>query len=273
MEDTRGIAEGERIVTMRLQRFLARAGVASRRGSEGLMSAGRVTVNGEVVSELGSKVNPECDEVRVDGELVQMGGKPIYLILNKPAGFITTMDDPQGRPTVAELVADAHAPGLFPVGRLDMDTTGLLLFSTDGQAGQVLLRPRYHVDKHYVALVEGIPTEADLDRLRTGIVLDDGPCSPAEVELYLNDDPHVTSVAPTGIPKYHSVCGIRIHEGRKHQVKRMFSRIGHSVCVLHRDEFGPLSLVGVKEGHWRMLTEDEMRLLLEAVETRQEFKR
>ena len=147
---------GEAIVPMRLQKFLARAGAASRRGSENLMTAGRVRVNGEVVTELGSKVDPLCDVVEVDGVVVRLFDSSVTIMLNKPAGYLTTMSDPHGRPCVASLVPTDRFPGLFPVGRLDMDTTGLLLFSTDGELGNSLLHPRYHVDKTYHARVAGI---------------------------------------------------------------------------------------------------------------------
>ena len=169
----------ERLVPMRLQRFLARAGVASRRGSEDLMTAGRVTVNGVVTRELGSKVDPAVDEVAVDGRPVRLGAGAAYLMLNKPAGYLTTMRDPQGRPCVAELMPCDRYPGLFPVGRLDLDTTGLLLFTTDGDLGQLLLHPSHHVWKTYEALVDGRMRERELDPLRDGIRLDDGPCQPA----------------------------------------------------------------------------------------------
>uniref|UniRef100_UPI0022E1E4E4 pseudouridine synthase n=1 Tax=Eggerthella sinensis TaxID=242230 RepID=UPI0022E1E4E4 len=152
----------ELVVPMRLQKFLARAGAASRRGSENLMTAGRVTVNGDVVTELGSKVDPLVDEVAVDGAVVRLADGPITLMLHKPAGFVTTMSDPQGRPTVAELVPTERYPGLFPIGRLDYDTTGLLLFSTDGELGNGLLHPKHHVTKRYLACVEGTPTEREL---------------------------------------------------------------------------------------------------------------
>ena len=163
-----------RIVPMRLQKFLARAGAASRRGSENLMTAGRVTVNGKVVTELGSKVDPLV-EVAVDGAVVRLADGPVTIMLHKPAGFVTTMSDPQGRRTVAELVPTERYPGLFPIGRLDFDTTGLLLFSTDGELGNGLLHPKHHVTKRYLACVEGRPTERDLALLRRGIELDDGP--------------------------------------------------------------------------------------------------
>ena len=173
----------ERIVPMRLQKFLARAGAASRRGSENLMTAGRVTVNGQVITELGSKVDPLVDEVAVDGVPVHLAQGPVTIMLHKPAGYVTTMSDPQGRPTVAELVPTDRFPGLFPIGRLDFDTTGLLLFSTDGELGNGLLHPRHHVEKRYLALVNGKPTPEQLERLERGIQLDDGMTAPARAAL------------------------------------------------------------------------------------------
>lgn len=257
------MSDGEAIYPMRLQRFLARAGVASRRGSERLMTSGRVCVNGVVVTELGSKVDPTCDVVTVDGKVCSIREESAYLVLNKPSGYLTTMSDPRGRPCVASLVPTDRFPGLFPVGRLDSDTTGVLLFTTNGLAGQNLLHPSHHVDKHYVALVEGRPTSAQLDELRRGVMLDDGPSAPAEAELLSADDPLCDLVAPSGVPKAQSVVGIKIHEGRKHQVKRMLAAIGHPVLRLHRDAFGPLRVDGVREGSWRMLGQDE-RASLEA---------
>lgn len=236
---------------MRLQKFLARAGVASRRGSEDLMTAGRVSVNGEVVRELGSKVDPKLDEVRVDGKLVSLGDGAVYLMLNKPGGYLTTMSDPHGRPCVAGLVPCDRYPGLFPVGRLDMDTTGLLLFTTDGDMGQRLLHPKHHVSKTYRAHVAGVPTQEELDLLRNGIVLDDGPCLPARVSL---DARH----------KDAADISISISQGRKRQVKRMCSAIGHKVLRLHRDVFGPLELGDLQEGSWRLLSDGEERALKEA---------
>ncbi|WP_270574145.1 pseudouridine synthase, partial [Candidatus Collinsella stercoripullorum] len=176
-------ATGELIVPMRLQRFLARAGVASRRGSEDLMTAGRVAVNGVVVTQLGTKVDPARDTVTVDGVPVRPGGTAVHLVLNKPAGYVTTMRDPQGRPCVADLVPTDRFPGLFPVGRLDRDTTGLLLFTTDGDLAQDLLHPSRHVYKTYLALVDGRVADAELEPLRRGIELDDGPCQPARCRL------------------------------------------------------------------------------------------
>lgn len=261
---------------MRLQKFLARAGAASRRGSENLMTAGRVTVNGKVVTELGSKVDPLVDEVAVDGVVVRLADGPVTLMLHKPSGLLTTMSDPFGRPTVAELVPTDRYPGLFPIGRLDQDTTGLLLFSTDGDLGNVLLHPRHHVQKKYLALVEGRPTETQLDKLRRGITLDDGPTQPAEARLLEEDEALAARAlleepeAPADSSKQYkaayarrakkrTVVEIGLREGRKHQVKRMLEAVGHPVCALHRHAFGPLTLGNLPRGHWRLLTPEELQ--------------
>lgn len=244
-------ATPEQPFPMRLQKFLARAGVASRRGSEDFMTAGRVSVNGRVVTELGSKVDPKVDVVRVDGREVHLEDGSVYLMLYKPKGYLTTMDDPQGRPCVAQLVPTKRYPGLYPVGRLDKDTTGLLLFTTDGDMGQHLLHPKHHVDKTYQAHVDGVPDEVDLARLSGGIMLDDGLTARAQV--------HLVAERPDGSSDIELV----IHEGRKRQVKRMCSAVHHPVLDLHRSSFGPLELVDVDEGSWRLLTEDEVSSLRE----------
>ena len=243
--------DGERIVPMRLQKFLARAGVASRRGSENLMTAGRVKVNGVVTKELGSKVDPLVDEVMVDDKLVELSQGSVTLMLHKPAGYITTMSDPYNRPCVADLVPVSDYPGLFPIGRLDFDTTGILLFSTDGELGNGLLHPRHHVDKTYFAHVDGIVKDEELNRLRDGVKLDDGMTLPAEVSLL-------------GRSKGESDIRITIHEGRKRQVRRMLDYVGHPVLTLHRSQFGPLVLGDLPEGSWRLLTEEEMNVLRNA---------
>lgn len=263
------LQDGEKIVPMRLQRFLARAGVASRRGSERLMTQGRVRVNGQVVTELGSKVDPNCDVVTVDGIECSIHEKPAYLMLYKPAGYLTTMSDPQGRPCVADLVPTADYPGLYPVGRLDFDTTGLLLFTTDGDAGQELLHPSHHVTKHYVALVKGELTREQIARLEAGIQLEDGVAAPAKVEVLGPRSPLFKLVAPNGvgtdrIGRPNQVVGLTIHEGRKHQVKKMMLAAGHKVLRLHRDAFGPLTLTNVAEGSWRDLTQAEVDAVMTA---------
>lgn len=240
----------DRVVPMRLQKFLARAGVASRRGSEDLMSAGRVAVNGIVASELGTKVDPSVDVVTLDGREVRTTDAPAYLALHKPVGYVTTMSDPHGRPTVAQLVPTEEYPGLYPIGRLDLETSGLLLFTTDGELGFKLLHPRFHVAKEYTVLVDGTTTEKELDRLREGLDLDDGPTAPADVR-------------PIRIGA-RSEIAISIREGRKRQIRRMFSAIGHPVLELHRVSFGPISLGELRPGQVRALTAEEIDDLRDA---------
>jgi 23S rRNA pseudouridine2605 synthase len=234
----------ERIVPMRLQKFLARAGVASRRGSEDLMTAGRVTVNGEVVRELGAKVDPLVDVVAVDGSPVSLSTGPVYFVLNKPTGVMTTMSDPQGRPTVATLMPPGH-PGMFPVGRLDFDTEGLLLLTTDGDLAQRLLHPRHHVPKTYYVEVDGVPTQEDLHRLREGVDLDDGMTAPAEARLLRRQG-------------RGAAIELTIREGRKRQVKRMCSAVGHPVMFLRRTAFGNVKLGELRAGDVRELTREEV---------------
>ena len=245
-----GQAEGaeELVVPLRLQKFLARAGVASRRGSENLMTAGRVRVNGEVACELGTKVDPLKDEVAVDGKVVSYSNRPVTLMLNKPPGYITTMTDPYGRPCVASLVPLDTYPGLYPLGRLDADTTGLLLFSTDGELGFRLLHPRYHVVKSYEVEAAGRVSAQSLARLRQGIELEDGMTLPAAVDVLSLGDAS-------------SRMNISISEGRNRQIRRMFDAIGNPVISLNRFAFGPIALGGLEQGQWRLLTPEERALL------------
>lgn len=264
---------------IRLQKYLARAGVASRRACEGLIAEGRVSVNGAVVTELGTKV-VSGDEVRVDGAVVKPLEQQATLMLHKPAGFVTTMDDPQGRPCVAELVPRDEYPALYPVGRLDADTTGLLLFTTDGELGNALLHPSHHVDKTYFALVEGVPADEDLACLRSGVKLDDGMTAPAAVRL-LADANRARALQAIGegsdasgnarrhggkrsrsvLEKGAAALAVTIHEGRKRQIRRMFEAVGHPVIALHRATFGPLELDDLPRGECRELTEEEIALL------------
>lgn len=264
--------------TMRLQKFLARAGVASRRTAEQLIVAGRITVNGAVVCELGTKVDTVRDTVAVDGRVVFLPDDNITIMLNKPAGYVTTMSDPQGRPCVADLVPKDRYSGLFPVGRLDRDTTGLLLFTTDGDLGAALLHPRHHVEKRYVALVEGRLTREEAQRLRDGVRLSDGMTLPARIDplagdradraremLCLRD--RGASGASRGGRVHHGAKGSRmagtsfvavgLREGRKREVRRMLEAVGHPVIALHRYSFGPLDLGGLTRGSWRMLEASE----------------
>ena len=243
--------DGDQEGRVRLQKFLARAGVASRRASERYIEDGRVAVNGNVVTELGTKVLPGVDEVSVDGVPIRQAAQETTLMLNKPAGYLTSMKDPQGRHCVAELVPTDEYPGLYPLGRLDYDTTGLLLFSTDGELGNAVLHPSHHVDKTYRALVKGTPSKESLARLRAGVELEDGLTQPAKVGV-------------VGRKGKNTYLDLTIHEGKKRQVKRMCEAIGHPVIGLHRSSFGPLELGNLPMGGYRVLGSDEVAALRRA---------
>lgn len=215
------------------------------------MTAGRVTVNGKVVTELGAKVDPAVDTVEVDGVVVTPDSSPAYVMLHKPAGYVTTMSDPQGRPTVADLVPREPA-GLFPVGRLDRETSGLLLFTSDGDLAYRLLHPRFHVEKTYHVTVEGTPDEAALRALAEGVQLDDGMTAPARVQTVHGGPPALVEIA--------------IREGRKRQVRRMLAAVGHPVVALHRTSFGPLHLGTLGRGAYRSLDAAEVEALRRATE-------
>jgi 23S rRNA pseudouridine2605 synthase len=234
---------------MRLNAFLARAGVASRRRADELISAGRVLVNGargELNTIVGSR-----DVVEVDGERVT--AQPLaYVLLHKPAGVVTTARDPQGRRTVVELVP--HTPRVVPVGRLDADTTGALLLTNDGPLAHRLAHPRYGVEKVYEAEVEGAPGDDALRTLREGVVLDDGTTAPADARLLRRGS-------------RSSVLELTLHEGRKHQVKRMCDAVGHPVRRLHRSGYAGLVVRGLEPGEWRELTARELASLRKAAGT------
>ncbi len=229
----------------RVQKVLARAGVASRRACDELVAAGRVTVNGEVVG-LGRRVDPERDHVAVDGIPVPTRVDLVYYLLNKPAGVVTTADDPQGRPTVVELVPDT--PRVFPVGRLDVETEGLLLMTNDGDWAQRIAHPSHGVDKTYLAEVEGVPAESALRWLRTGVQLDDGLTAPARV--------HVVQARPP-----RAAIELTLHEGRNRQVRRMCAAVGHPVRRLVRKRIGPIADPSLAPGAWRRLRLREVRAL------------
>lgn len=228
--------EGER-----LQKVLARAGLGSRRVCEDLIADGRVTVDG-TVAELGRRVDTATALVEVDGVAVGVAPGLVYYLLHKPVGVVTTADDPQGRPTVVGLVPDE--PRVFPVGRLDLDTEGLLVLTNDGELTHRLTHPSFGVDKEYLAHVEGTPTRSDLRALREGVELDDGITAPAQV----------TQVSP-------GLLRIIIHEGRNRQVRRMCEAVGHPVSRLVRTRIGPLTDRKLKPGTWRELTTEEVRTL------------
>jgi 23S rRNA pseudouridine2605 synthase len=235
----------------RLHVRIAHAGVCSRRAAEKLILEGRVTVNGEIVAEMGYKVAPE-DEVCVDGQALKTV-KQYTVLLNKPTGVVTTMSDPQGRPTIVRFLPDFGVP-LKPVGRLDMDTEGLLLCTNDGELANRLAHPRYGVEKEYQAIVKGIPTEETLQRLRTGVFVEGRKTSPAKVEV-IHAEPKTDT---TGLR-------ITIHEGRKRQIRLMADAIGHPVISLRRLRYGPLRVKGMRPGEARLLGKkevDELRKLV-----------
>ena len=232
--------EGER-----LQKVLARVGIGSRRVCEDLIAEGRVLVDGEI-AVLGRRIDVETALIEVDGAPVGVRPDLVHYLLNKPAGVVTTADDPQGRPTVVGMVPTE--PRVFPVGRLDLDTEGLLLLTNDGELTHRLTHPSFGVEKEYVAKVLGEPSRGALRRLREGIELDDVTTSPARAALL---DP--------------SVLRLTIHEGRNRQVRRMCEAIGHPVVRLIRTRIGPLADRSLEPGAWRELTGDELRSLQRAV--------
>jgi 23S rRNA pseudouridine2605 synthase len=234
--DSEAPATGER-----LQKVLARTGFGSRRTCETLIASGRVTVNGHR-AELGRRVDAERDHVEVDGVPVSVRAGLVYYVLNKPAGVVTTASDPQGRPTVVELVP--NEPRVFPVGRLDVDTEGLLLLTNDGELTHRLTHPRFGVEKEYIAHVEGRVSRQAIRRLRDGVELDDGVTAPAQA----------SNVAP-------DIVRLTIHEGRNRQVRRMCEAVGHPVRRLVRTRIGSLTDRRLKPGTWRELTVEEVRAL------------
>jgi 23S rRNA pseudouridine2605 synthase len=240
------MAENEGI---RLQKVLAGAGVASRRACEVLISEGRVEVNGKVVTEQGRRVNPDTDVIRVDGSRIPPPRRHRYLVLNKPRGVVSTMDDPEGRRTLADFVPD-RTSRLFHVGRLDTDTEGLILLTNDGDFAHRLAHPSYEVPKTYLAEVSGVVGRDALARLRSGITLDDGPVRPIAVKL----------VSTAGD---RSLVKITLHEGRNHVVRRTMEAVGHPVRRLSRTGIGPVRLGTLKTGEFRELTRDELGGLLD----------
>jgi 23S rRNA pseudouridine2605 synthase len=230
---------------MRLAKFLATAGLASRRAAEEIIRAGRVTVNGEPVTDPARDVT-DADTVTVDGAGLTPAAERVVYVLNKPAGVVSTASDPQGRPTVVSLIPSPHR--LYPIGRLDIDTTGLILLTNDGELAYRLTHPRFEVQRTYRARVDRPPVrDTTLRRLRRGVTLDDGPTAPARVRR----------IAP-------DVLELTIHEGRKRQVKRMCEAVGHPVRRLERVAFGPLTLGELAPGAHRRLTADELRALSRA---------
>ncbi|TDF99305.1 pseudouridine synthase [Paenibacillus piri] len=232
----------------RLQKVLAEAGVASRRKCEELITAGRVQVNGETVTALGVKVDAKKDTIHVDGRAIRQQ-KKVYVLFHKPKGVITSASDPGGRKIVTDFLKDI-SERIYPVGRLDYDTEGLLLLTNDGEFANLLTHPKHHVPRTYHATVKGVPHGSLLDKLRDGIELEDGMTAPAEVDYYdINPERNETIVS------------ITIYEGRNRQVRRMFDAIQFPVIRLRRVMFGPLALTGVGRGKYRHLTDQEIKEL------------
>jgi len=241
--------EGER-----LARYLAHAGIASRRHAEELIAAGRVQVNGLTVTTQGARVDPEHDKVSVDGKPVAAPARHVYILLHKPVGYVTTAHDPQGRPTVLDLLPpEVHSLRVYPVGRLDIDTSGLLLLTNDGEFALRLSHPRYSTEKHYHALVQGCPTGAQLEALRRGVDIteDDSRMhrtAPAQVRILRWAGPNCWLT-------------LTLHEGRKRQVRRMLAAASHPVLQLVRVGIGSLKLGDLDAGKWRYLTDKEVEAL------------
>ena len=235
----------------RLQKYLAECGVASRRKCEEIILAGKVRVNGNLITELGTKVNPKTDTVEVDGRIIS-SEKKVYILLNKPVGYVTTMSDEKERPTVMELLEGVKEK-VVPVGRLDMFTSGLLLLSNDGDFVYKVTHPKHETTKTYIVKTRGVPRESDLEKLRVGVKIDDYMTSPAEVNLLLKDNTNNISR-----------IWIRIHEGRNRQVRKMCEAIGLSVIALKREGVGNLTCEGVERGKWRYLTDEEVAEILNA---------
>lgn len=232
----------------RLQKVMSQAGIASRRESEKIIKEGRVTVNGKVVTELGTKVMPGNDRIMVDGKRIQ-GEKLVYIMLNKPKAVLTTLTDPQDRKTVASFVTDIEQR-IYPVGRLDYNTEGLLLLTNDGALTHSLIHPSKKINKTYIAKVSGQPLQEKIDKLRVGIELEDGMTAPAIIDFVEYDrEKDLTSLRVT------------IHEGRNRQIRRMFAAIGSDVKQLKRIKFAFLTLEGLKRGSYRHLLPSEVEEL------------
>src|SRR5690606_26291510 len=238
----------------RLQKVIAYAGVASRRKAEQLILERKVKVNGKVVTELGTKVS-KSDVVEVNGVKLEKEDK-VYFLLYKPRGVISAVTDDKGRKTVVDLFKNQVEERIFPVGRLDYDTTGVLLLTNDGEFANLMTHPRYKIDKKYIARLKGIPTIEDLKKLQKGIRLEDGMTLPAKVSMTTVDR-----------KANKAICEITIHEGRNRQVRRMFEAIGTPVVKLKREQFGFLDLTGLNPGEWRELTKHEVKRLRVLAET------
>ena len=235
----------------RLQKVLAAAGIASRRASEILIEEGRVEVNGEVVTEQGRRVNPETDRIRVDGARIPPPRRHVYMVLNKPKGVVSTMEDPEGRPTLSDYLPRT-GERLFHVGRLDTDTEGLIVLTNDGDFAHRLAHPSYKVPKTYTVQAAGVMDNRIIKRLEKGVTLDDGPVRPDKVKLISRGQDR-------------TLLAITLHEGRNRVVRRMMDTVGHPVDRLSRTEIGPIRIGNLRVGETRELTREELGALLDLV--------
>lgn len=237
----------ENFLELRLEKFLSEAGVASRRNAKQIIPEGRVTVNGQKVFIPGTRINPDTDLIKLDGKSISLVKKKVYIALNKPAGYLSTAIDDRDRPTVLHLLHNLPVR-VYPVGRLDFDTEGLLLLTNDGEFAHKITHPRYHVDKVYIAWVQGHPDEAALEKLRHGIQIEDGVTAPAKVIITERTD--------------NQTClEITIHEGKKRQIKKMCRAVGHEVQHLRRIQVGPIKLGNLRVGKYRHLSSKEVEAL------------
>lgn len=231
----------------RLQKILARAGIASRRRCEEMIGAGMIKVNGRVVSELGTRANPAKDRITVNGKVVSLNINKIYLALYKPRGYVSTLHDDRGRKQVGDLLKGVGGR-VYPVGRLDYDSEGLLLLTNDGDLTYALTHPKHRVSKTYLVRVQGVPAMAKLDQMASGLLLEDGPTAPARVHL-------------ANVRDGKALLEITLHEGRNRQIRRMCEYIGYPVLRLQRTRVGNITLGGIYPGQYRYLTEAELEKL------------
>ena len=238
------------LIVMRLNKYLAEAGVASRRGSDEIIRAGRVTVNGRTPDEIGVKVDPDRDQVALDGRLLRLTSETVYCILNKPRGCLTSVTDPHNRKTVMDLVRDIPQR-IYPVGRLDLDSEGLLLLTNDGDLSYALTHPGYKIEKEYLVGIQGRPDDEQIRKLESGIPVEGRMTAPAKV----------TVLSAT---RRQTNLRITIHEGRKRQIRYMIKYLGYDVTELIRTRIGPIKLGDLNAAAWRYLTENEVESLKKA---------
>lgn len=232
---------------VRLQKYLAQCGIASRRKSEDLILKGMVQVNNETITKLGVKINPEKDVVTINGKVIKPEPEKVYIMLNKPKGYITTVKEQFNRPSIMDLLKGVKQR-IFPVGRLDKDTSGLLLLTNDGEFAYTLTHPKHHIKKKYIAEIKGVPDNKSLDKFKKGLKIENYITSPAEIRVVSKK-------------KKSSIVEIVIYEGRNRQIRKMCEAIGHPVISLHRTAIGGLELKDLPEGKWRYLSKDELKLI------------